>query len=193
MCLCRDGVIAYINGAGLKMLGVRSAKGIIGRTFTSFVDPGDRDAVTEVLQNPRRGGEFRALKFARRRARPAVDVEMMVLGEAGPGTVILQARDITRRKEDEERIYFHANYDTLTELPNRALFLDRLNHSLPNAARTGRKLALLFIDLDGFKLINDTLGHDLGDLLLKEASTRLRGCDSSITRTAHRSHDRQHS
>ncbi len=84
--------------------------------------------------------------------------------------------DITKRKQDQERIYYQANYDALTELPNRALFHDRLNLGLANMSRSGRKLGLLFLDLDGFKLVNDTLGHDIGDLLLQEAAKRLRKC-----------------
>ena len=84
--------------------------------------------------------------------------------------------DITRHKEDEERIHYQANYDALTGLPNRFLFLDRLGQALANEDRTGTKLGLLFINLDGFKLVNDTLGHAFGDLLLKEASARLDAC-----------------
>lgn len=84
--------------------------------------------------------------------------------------------DITKRKQDEERILYQANYDSLTGLPNRALFIDRLNQSIAGMSRTGKSLALLFIDLDGFKLINDTLGHDIGDKLLQEAAVRLGEC-----------------
>lgn len=84
--------------------------------------------------------------------------------------------DITKRKQDEERILYQANYDVLTGLPNRALFMDRLNQSIANTERSGAKLGLLFIDLDGFKLVNDTLGHDIGDMLLKEAGRRLVDC-----------------
>jgi len=84
--------------------------------------------------------------------------------------------DITKRKQDEERIYYQANYDALTDLPNRALFHDRLHQGLATMSRLERKLGLMFIDLDGFKLVNDTLGHDIGDLLLQETATRLRKC-----------------
>ncbi len=84
--------------------------------------------------------------------------------------------DITERKMAEERIFFQANYDALTGLPNRALFHDRLEIALPSHRRLGRKLGLMFIDLDGFKLVNDTMGHDIGDLLLKEAGVRLGKC-----------------
>ena len=84
--------------------------------------------------------------------------------------------DVTKRKQDEERIRYQANYDALTDLPNRALFLDRLTQALPTMARAGARLGLMFIDLDGFKLVNDTLGHDLGDHLLREAAARLGKC-----------------
>jgi len=84
--------------------------------------------------------------------------------------------DITERKRSEERIYFQANYDALTDLPNRTLFHDRLSNALPSHRRLKRKLGLMFIDLDGFKLVNDTLGHDIGDLLLIEAARRLEKC-----------------
>ncbi|MCW8917024.1 MAG: EAL domain-containing protein [Magnetovibrio sp.] len=84
--------------------------------------------------------------------------------------------DITKRKQDEERILYQANYDSLTGLPNRSLFLDRLTQAINAMSRTNKNLGLLFIDLDGFKLVNDTLGHDIGDMLLKEASKRLGTC-----------------
>ena len=84
--------------------------------------------------------------------------------------------DISKRKQDEERIYYQANYDALTELPNRSLFHDRLNLGLSAMSRQDRKLGLMFIDLDGFKLVNDTLGHDIGDLMLQEAAIRLKKC-----------------
>jgi len=84
--------------------------------------------------------------------------------------------DITKRKQDEERILYQANYDSLTGLPNRSLFLDRLTQAINNMERSNKNLGLLFIDLDGFKLVNDTLGHDVGDMLLKEAARRLGTC-----------------
>ena len=83
--------------------------------------------------------------------------------------------DITERKRMEEAIWHEANYDALTGLPNRRLFRDRLREDLKRVQRTGHQLALLFIDLDRFKEINDTLGHDVGDQLLVEAAERIRG------------------
>ncbi|MBI1194224.1 MAG: EAL domain-containing protein [Gammaproteobacteria bacterium] len=84
--------------------------------------------------------------------------------------------DISERKKADKVIWQQANYDTLTGLPNRRLFIDRLEHGLRNAKRKGHSLALLFIDLDRFKEVNDTLGHHVGDELLVEASLRIKAC-----------------
>ena len=84
--------------------------------------------------------------------------------------------DITQRKKNEELILQQANFDTLTGLPNRNLFADRLSQALSRANRINAQGALLFVDLDRFKLVNDTLGHSAGDKLLKETSERLKVC-----------------
>ena len=88
--------------------------------------------------------------------------------------------DITKRKESERHIKFLAHYDSLTKLPNRALFGDRLLQGLATAKRSGKKVALLFLDLDRFKSINDSLGHLSGDLLLQSVATRLKSCVREI-------------
>jgi diguanylate cyclase (GGDEF)-like protein/PAS domain S-box-containing protein len=87
---------------------------------------------------------------------------------------IAAARDITARKAAEEAALHHATHDILTDLPNRALFHDRLTTALRHAARAGDMVAVLFLDLDRFKMINDTLGHTIGDSLLVAVSRRLR-------------------
>ncbi len=84
--------------------------------------------------------------------------------------------DITERKRTDELIWRQANYDMLTGLPNRRLFRDRLQQEIKKATRHGQSLALFFIDLDHFKEINDTFGHDCGDQLLVEAGERIRNC-----------------
>jgi diguanylate cyclase (GGDEF)-like protein/PAS domain S-box-containing protein len=81
--------------------------------------------------------------------------------------------DITEKKQADEIIWKQANYDLLTSLPNRRLFSDRLEHEIKIAHRTNKSLALLFIDLDYFKQVNDTLGHEMGDILLVKVSERI--------------------
>ena len=90
--------------------------------------------------------------------------------------IIQNAHDITALKEAEEQIRQLAYYDTLTGLPNRRLLLDRLGHALAQARRFGRSMAVMFLDLDRFKLINDAFGHSVGDELLKQVAQRLTGC-----------------
>lgn len=94
------------------------------------------------------------------------------------GRLILQAtvRDITKLKETEARVGFLANHDRLTELPNRALFYDRLSQAISQARRKNEYIAVLFLDLDGFKPINDTYGHEAGDVVLKVFAKRLQAC-----------------
>lgn len=84
--------------------------------------------------------------------------------------------DISIRKEYEERLVRQANYDALTGLPNRVLAMDRLRQAIAQAQRYGHKVALMLLDLDDFKKVNDTMGHAAGDILLKDASARLVGC-----------------
>ncbi len=98
-----------------------------------------------------------------------------VTGDEGEVThYVAVFSDITQRKQAEETIHTLAFYDALTELPNRRLLRERLQHTLAARARDRRRAAVLFIDLDNFKEINDTQGHDMGDLLLVEVSRRLR-------------------
>jgi diguanylate cyclase (GGDEF)-like protein len=84
--------------------------------------------------------------------------------------------DITRRRHDEARIHELAFFDQLTGLPNRTLLLDRMKQAMTANARNGSHAALLFIDLDNFKALNDSCGHDMGDLLLKQVAQRLTAC-----------------
>jgi len=91
----------------------------------------------------------------------------------GPNKVVIVVRDISLQKRNEEKIRRLAYVDTLTGLPNRQSFLERLDHELLRARRTNHRMALLFLDLDGFKRINDTLGHSAGDCLLQTIADRL--------------------
>lgn len=92
-----------------------------------------------------------------------------------PGHIVV-LRDITERRRAQRRLEHMVNYDQLTGLPNRSLYEDRLDQALALARRSGERVAVLFLDLDGFKEVNDKFGHDIGDLVLKETGQRLLDC-----------------
>jgi diguanylate cyclase (GGDEF)-like protein/PAS domain S-box-containing protein len=102
----------------------------------------------------------------------------------GESCVISYIRDISEAKADEEKIRSLAFYDTLTGLPNRRLLGERLRQALISSIRSGSKHALLFVDLDGFKSLNDTLGHHIGDLLLQETARRISSCVREVDTVA---------
>jgi len=99
-------------------------------------------------------------------------------GESGSALtgVVTTFTDITEKKESEALIWQHANFDALTGLPNRRMFRDRLEQATKKCRRDALMLAVLFIDLDRFKEVNDAYGHDKGDILLIEAAQRIRAC-----------------
>ncbi len=105
----------------------------------------------------------------------ALTVSPNVTGEGREGAVVV-FHDITERKLSDERIQHLAQHDTLTDLPNRALLADRLQQAIACARRDKQLVALMFIDLDRFKPINDTLGHVVGDWLLQQVAIRMCGC-----------------
>lgn len=86
------------------------------------------------------------------------------------------SREITEQKLSEKQIWYNANYDLLTGLANRLMFNDKLTQAIKDSKRSGESIALLFIDLDGFKKVNDTLGHVEADFLLKQAAKRINSC-----------------
>lgn len=89
---------------------------------------------------------------------------------------VFSFRDVTQRKQMEEKLIYQATRDSLTDLPNRILLEDRIGQAIKIAKRQKTKVAILFIDLDRFKLVNDSLGHNIGDALLKTVAERLKGC-----------------
>ena len=105
-----------------------------------------------------------------------VEIRLQLSVNEVPPLFLATTQDISERKKIESRLKQIANYDTLTGLPNRALLVDRLNVALDNTRRSETLTAILFVDLDGFKQINDTMGHSAGDELIKEIAGRFKTC-----------------
>lgn len=96
--------------------------------------------------------------------------------EYGQWRIVGTLHDITSRKQSEQEITYYAYYDTLTDLPNRRLFIEQLETAIASANRRRSRFTLMFLDLDRFKYVNDTYGHHIGDELLRQASTRIKQC-----------------
>ncbi len=150
------------------------------RGFLECVHPEDRERVDAAWQAFLEGADYdlehRILvkgpeRWVRERAEPEFDPSGRLCGAVGT------VQDITDRKEAEARIRYLAHYDSLTGLPNRQMLEDRVGYAISlMARREGAQVALLFLDLDRFKNINDSLGHRVGDLLLRDVGQRLHGC-----------------
>ncbi|MHB8622021.1 MAG: EAL domain-containing protein [Sulfuricaulis sp.] len=135
----------------------------------------------ELLLAPLRDGNTQTLVFEAVHKRKdsstyPVEVRLQLSLTESPPVFVAINQDISERQRAEERLHHLAHYDSLTDLPNRILLQDRLNHAMREADRNERLVAVMFLDLDHFKTINDTLGHDIGDALLKSVAKRLAIC-----------------
>ncbi|HEY0846380.1 MAG TPA: EAL domain-containing protein [Noviherbaspirillum sp.] len=145
------------------------------------VHPEDVHAVRTALhdclkgKNPSLSIEYR-VRAANNTWRWLLARAIVVRRDGAPVRMAGTLTDVSEKRRSEEVVWRHANFDTLTSLPNRRLFRDRLDHEVRKAHRTGQPLALLFIDLDRFKEANDLLGHDFGDRVLIEAARRIGSC-----------------
>ncbi|MDD2991052.1 MAG: EAL domain-containing protein [Zoogloea sp.] len=172
--------ILRVNRAFTEITGYSEAEAV-GRT-PRLLRSGrhDRDFYDSMYASLRSTGAWQG-EIWNRRKNGEIYPEWMTIstvldGEGNPSHYVASLTDITERKEAESEIRNLAFYDPLTQLPNRRLLLDRLRHTLATVARSKRHGALLFIDLDNFKTLNDTFGHDMGDLLLQQVADRLVSC-----------------
>ncbi|MCA0184930.1 MAG: EAL domain-containing protein [Proteobacteria bacterium] len=180
----RQGRLLFCNPAALKILGYRSEAALQGRDLPSLLhthgadgrelapeDCAVRQALVVGTVVHSSDGVFTRADGSRFPVR--FDAYPLIKDGEDIGVVLLFA-DITERRRNEARIEFLAHHDPLTALPNRLLAEDRFEQARGHAARSGERTALLFLDLDGFKTINDSLGHDIGDEMLKALASRLR-------------------
>lgn len=170
------GIIATWNRGAEELYGYTSAE-VVG-LHVDLLHPDDETESTRILSSVGEGQTVRGVETVHRcKDGELVPVSLTVSPLIGPreqhlGASVI-ARDITDRRQLEEKLTRQAMHDVLTGLPNRALLLDRLDQALSEAARSGHPVAVLFLDLDHFKTVNDTSGHQAGDQLLKEVARLL--------------------
>ena len=173
-----QGVIIDWNSGSEKIYGY-SRNEAIGQSVSILHVPDDSEHITaEVIaaveKSGKWSGEVRMLHkdghigWIESMCIPIFDEDKQMIGALGIN------RDITDRKDEAERLSYLAHYDYLTNIPNRYLLLDRITHLIAQSARNDNSFALLYIDVDNFKTINDTKGHAFGDEVLKETALRLK-------------------
>jgi len=173
-----QGVIIDWNTGSEKLYGY-SKKEAIGQSVSILHVPDDSEHITSevisaVEKSGKWSGEIRMLHkdghigWIESMCIPFFDENEQMIGALGIN------RDITDRKKETERLSYLAHYDYLTGIPNRYLLLDRISHLINQSARDKNKFALLYIDVDDFKIINDTKGHAFGDEVLQETALRLK-------------------
>ena len=177
----RDGMVLLCSPIAAGLLGTTTGA-VCGNRIDHWLVP--RVDGSEPDSPLLASGQWETL--AKRADRSEFPVELTVSETLLDGTqqFILILRDITDRRQIQARLSFLANFDSLTGLPNRVLFRDRLEQAMARARRSREPMALMFLDLDHFKVINDSLGHEVGDQLLRHVAELLKGCLRTVDSVA---------
>ena len=176
-----SGRLVTVSNFWLEILGYRREE-VLGRLLTDFFTEPSR-VFAEEIALPRffQTGKVRDVPYQMvKKSGEVIDVLISATAErAADGTILCSMAgivDVTEHKKAEQEVQRLAHYDSLTGQPNRYLLEDRLQHALAQADREGHKVGVMFVDLDRFKWVNDTLGHAAGDTLLKKVAERLQNC-----------------
>jgi diguanylate cyclase (GGDEF)-like protein/PAS domain S-box-containing protein len=174
------GVITEVNPRACKLLGY-SPEEMVGQSAHTFFRPTAAEEAEEkfgcsIINATAQGERFTGEKTFRRCDGENLEVSITSVPLTEQAGAVTLFDDITRQKANERKLQHIAHYDALTGLPNRVLLADRLSQAMSRARRTRIPLALAFIDLDGFKAVNDSHGHDAGDQLLIRLSQRMQRC-----------------
>jgi diguanylate cyclase (GGDEF)-like protein/PAS domain S-box-containing protein len=181
VALHTEGRLLYANPACATLLGFASAEQLVGEPILRFITRETSKRFVDSLISLARMGmrtptcecQFKPVNEGRMLDVEVTSVSVTYNGRAGVLSIL---HDVTERKQLEQQLAHQAFHDPLTNLANRVLFRDRVEHALQRAVRGGGTPAVLFIDLDNFKAVNDGLGHSAGDWLLIEVATRLQAC-----------------
>lgn len=177
------GIFHYVNPAWEKALGYRFSE-LTDKTVFDFIEGDSKNRYMDEFRRALRGDKVVSLEGSlRSRLGTLVVIEgsfSCTFKDGQPVSMWGICRDITARKEAQEQLHHMAHHDMLTDLPNRLTFNDRLIQARALAKRQDNMLAVLFLDLDRFKMINDTLGHAVGDMMLQEIANRLQSCVREI-------------
>ncbi|OZG70714.1 signal transduction protein [Hahella sp. CCB-MM4] len=176
-----DSGIVYLNTATVKLFGVQENQQLLGASLLDFVARDNQEIVEQQLRHVCQDDQSQAVPlivelFRADDSEMDVELRCIPISYHGATSRMFVLRDVTEKRRQEAIIEFQATHDPLTGLPNRSLFYGRVTQAINHAQRSGEKLAIMFIDLDKFKLINDTLGHNAGDELLRIMSARLKEC-----------------
>jgi diguanylate cyclase (GGDEF)-like protein/PAS domain S-box-containing protein len=177
--LNQDTMVERINLTATTLLGLPRS-GVLRRSFTRFVTPEDQPRWHQHFMRIKKTGGKHAIELSMRRDDGSVFyAQLDCVGHEGdtlPRTVWITMIDVTERRMAQAEIHRLAYYDALTKLPNRRLLQEHLDQAIAKASHSTLYGALFFIDLDNFKALNDSRGHDVGDLLLVGVAQRLKGC-----------------